>query len=897
MRATRHGKLQSKLSSDRLPAIGSGVTTLRWVGTWVGTLLLCSIFFNGCSRLQLPAIDPNGSRIFLPLPNTTQLVVPHVHDRPRQKGTGFLPTPAFTTPAAPPPCVDGGAATPGGVCNLFDHKHKLVSKVHDHFRSPGKAGEIQLTPVRVVAPVGGEVVLLAGICGKDGYLVKREPLEWMLSPDSVGQFIEVGDDNAGTLAGLVYHKAPKVEKLGVDFARGRTSGQEQLITRGTPKPEDDIKLREGETWLSISSPSEGVSRVTVLAPDSECWDQRRQTATIYWVDAEWQFPAPQVARSGEVVQLVTRVTKSENLVPATDWIVKYTILDPNIATFAPATGNNESLVLVNNDGQAIAQLTAPSGVRGTTPVMIQVIKRADPSNNLPELELGRGQTMVTFSSPGLNLEVFGPATGAVGEQLTYAASLGNPGDVDTENVSLRFLVPAGARVVAWAPAPSQQTDSGLIWEQGVLPASRQLDVSVVLEAQTPVTFDATFNAVGAGGLSAERSVRTEIVQPSLDVRFAPANGVAQAEVGQTVQYEVVVTNTGRQTLTDVKLLIESDPGLPEAFKGQNRVEQTLPQLQPGESRTIGVQFVVQQVGQLAAKLTVTSGNAVLAERNTSILGEAPRPKQPDIRVSIQFPETIRAGIEQSAIVILRNPGDVRLSGLKVELGFDPELEISGVSPENYSNFRVAADGRSATWSPQDLLPRLPGDGGDMIRRLQLNFRGKVPVAASTIRVRATATEGVQSEDVATVRIEAGQIEPPPLVTPPAQARTGGLKIELADLRDPTVVGLELRYALRVTNESNQPDRNVRIEALLPPGVQLKEVSTDGSVFNPLRGAQGDLQFPTIQFMRPGATMNYIIVVIPQIPQSMTLRARTLSDAQTQPVEAEATTTVFARGQQ
>src|SRR5690606_32557461 len=127
----------------------------------------------------------------------------------------------------------------------------------------------QLTPMRVVAPVGGEVVLLAGICGPDGYFVKRQPLEWMLSPDSVGTFIEVGDDAPGKLiSALQLHSGPAVEKLDVDFARGRTSNKATLITRGSPECTDDIQLREGQTWLSLSSPSEGVSRVTVLAPES-----------------------------------------------------------------------------------------------------------------------------------------------------------------------------------------------------------------------------------------------------------------------------------------------------------------------------------------------------------------------------------------------------------------------------------------------------------------------------------------------------------------------------------------------------------------------------------------------------------------------------------------------------
>ena len=143
----------------------------------------------------------------------------------------------------------------------------------------------------------------------------------MLSPDSVGTFIEVGDDMKSKLISTLSH-APKVEKLDVDFARGRTSNKETLITRGTPRTDDDIQLKDGQTWLSISSPSEGVSRVTVLAPESELWDQRRQTAMIYWVDAQWEFPQPQVANSGEGITLLTRVTKSGDVFkPATGWKV------------------------------------------------------------------------------------------------------------------------------------------------------------------------------------------------------------------------------------------------------------------------------------------------------------------------------------------------------------------------------------------------------------------------------------------------------------------------------------------------------------------------------------------------------------------------------------------------
>ena len=57
-----------------------------------------------------------------------------------------------------------------------------------------------LDPLDGVLGLGAdEVVLLSGICGDKGYLQVGEPLEWMLTPESVGTFIQVGDDDPGVL--------------------------------------------------------------------------------------------------------------------------------------------------------------------------------------------------------------------------------------------------------------------------------------------------------------------------------------------------------------------------------------------------------------------------------------------------------------------------------------------------------------------------------------------------------------------------------------------------------------------------------------------------------------------------------------------------------------------------
>ena len=148
------------------------------------------------------------------------------------------PKPAFPEPAAPPKCLTPAPVTtppeiaapvgpnepyvPSAGCNgackdgppavLFGRECTQPGPLKLPKR--GQRGCILLTPQKIVAPVGGEVILLSGICGTDGYLQMGEPLEWMLTPDSVGTFIQVGDDDPGLVHRLARIKtAEKQDRL------------------------------------------------------------------------------------------------------------------------------------------------------------------------------------------------------------------------------------------------------------------------------------------------------------------------------------------------------------------------------------------------------------------------------------------------------------------------------------------------------------------------------------------------------------------------------------------------------------------------------------------------------------------------------------------------------------
>ena len=143
------------------------------------------------------------------------------------------------------------------------------------------------------------------------------------------------------------------------------------------------------------------------------------------------------------------------LVPATDWFVQYTIVDPSIARFvSPTMGGSDSNTLrvrVDENSIAAVNLSSQPSARGTTPVLIEVISPAMPSDHLPEIVVARGETFATFSSPGLVVHAFGPENATIGELLQFTATLGNPGDLNAENARLMLNLPPGMRLQSAIP--------------------------------------------------------------------------------------------------------------------------------------------------------------------------------------------------------------------------------------------------------------------------------------------------------------------------------------------------------------------------------------------------------------------------------------------------------------
>lgn len=926
---------------------------LRWLTivlvAWLGTA-------GGCNRLRLPAIDPTGSCLFSPLPTTTTLALPGSagescgclsclhHLGSCLKVPDFtLPEPAFPQPTPPPKCATpqppatapgchrhGEPCVPSAPCNgscqngppavLLGEECKMKDLLHLPKR--GKRGCILLSPQKIIAPVGGEVVLKSGICGTDGYLQTNQPLEWMLTPESVGTFIQVGDDDPGLLHRLV--GANQSKKLDASYAHGVTSSKRTLITRGNLDSRDDVQLESGQTWITISSPSEGTSRVTVLAPESECWDQRKATATIYWIDARWQFPGPQRVPAGTPVDLTTRVTRSEGAFPATGWKVRYEVLQPELASFAGTDGSSVVEVEVNDSGNAVAQLIPHEQTSGTATVAMEVIRPGGESDNLPTLTLGSGQTFVTWTAPQLALRAGAPTTATFNEPFEVVANVSNPGNQPAQDVRVEVAIPPGTG--ATSPDPfAQVLPNAVVWEIGTIPPQTQLDLFMNVTAEAPVQLN--IQARGAGGLFAEDRVRVDIFRPSLSISVTPRTDRVQA--GQSVMFDIGVTNTGDRPLSNVRLTAVGEDEMQHAETGSQRIgsDKTGGPLQPGQTWTSTVSFIPLSAGRRCITVEATAEGEQRANSEACVTAINPPPPTPAVSATIEARDQIATG--ETVLVRGRviNSGEVLLRQVRVTLTYDPQLELL-----------QATEGADASRTGQYLLSwtlaELPPSESTV---LEAEFRGAAANPRSLLILTAESAEGARGTAETEIEIQqspasAPPAQPPPQLPPATEApeipgggggagnaggngNTGGAapipspgrpaqgngpiapqlpgnqppaapsggeapgQLQLSLSQQDTSPGVDepIRYALSVTNDREQMDGAVSIRFRLPPGVSIQSISpTTSPELGEYKRFDDTVILESIRAMRPGETVHYEIVLTSNQPQTFTLAIEALS---------------------
>ena len=366
----------------------------------LGLLAIASLLVDaGCAGLRCPLncplrcprIDPTGERCLIwPKDEAALATVPPpatvfpaaTATLPALAGNPTAP-PVLTDPVFPAPEAPAVPAATGVPVTPVSTQGVALTTPQDR---------LTLSPERILAPVGSEVVLKANICTTEGYTLAEQKVEWMLAREGVGEFGEVSGKGAFHPPIYPWNRGSKTDNY---LATSYTANGPHCINRGTPDPSDDVNILRGDAWVTVTSPREGTSSVTAFTQAVESWPLRKQVATIYWVDVQWTFP-PAAVTSGGRETLTTVATRQTDGTPLAGWIVRYEVADGNGAGGAAATDVQE--VMTDANGQASVQVSPTAAGAASSKIDMQLIRPANfGGNESPRLVIGSSSTIVNWS--------------------------------------------------------------------------------------------------------------------------------------------------------------------------------------------------------------------------------------------------------------------------------------------------------------------------------------------------------------------------------------------------------------------------------------------------------------------------------------------------------------------
>lgn len=876
----------------------------------VAAILAISGWQSGCAQCRLPAIDPTGEHLFAgttTLASHDWLKGGHFH---KHGQTAPAAAPLAAAPPVKPPCTPPIEAVPvvpvmpvpvvavpqnplpavpvvPAVCGPQQVRPQVIPVAAPApAECEGQRGaELTVTPARIVAPINTEVVMVAGLCGPDGYLITRQPLEWMLAQDGVGQIVAVGHESPHNSSQWL-RSSP--QKIATNYARAHTSTISQVIDRGTPNTADDVYLQKGKSWISITSPTEGASHVVVWTPKEQNWNHRKATATIYWVDASWRLPQSVTARSGQPQPLTTVLTRA-NGDPINGWIVKYDVVDGPPAVFSRGVTSVEMRTDVA--GRAIADLAPASAEPGITTVRVQIIRPATNRGDA-QMVVGQGTVGVQWTTPGLSMRAMGTGRATADGAIGYRVEVTNNGDLTTHNVALSFTPPTGVNFLNSNPAP-QVFGQRYEWRLGDLPPGTTGVVELSCRATVPGSLRSSFVATSAEVPRVEHIVKTDNPGSTLAVNMT---GPDTVEVGRPAQFSVNVTNTGQTALTNVTLTDTFDPGLAHPEGQRSPLVKQIPVIQPGQTVPVGISFIVTQPGRHSHRLDVVADGGQAAGTRGYVTGTAAVVTPAQISVRVSGPPTRRAGEVALYDVEIKNNGTAPAKNVLLSVTWANSLELTAASQGHEDNIpRLTTQWR---------ILQLAG-GETQLRQLSFACMTANPQGAS---VRAT----VQSDQTTSVTNQAATViapgvsatpprGPQPLpgntqqpgggfppmgsVPPSGGVSAGALKVTATAQANPIRAGESTTLLIFLTNERNAPDQDVAVSVqALDDGLNL----TPGTSSTPVAGnSPAAIDFGGVREMRSGEQLPYRVDVRGLKPGSHRIRVSATSVASPTGVSTEA----------
>jgi uncharacterized repeat protein (TIGR01451 family) len=451
------------------------------------------------------------------------------------------------------------------------------------------------------------------------------------------------------------------------------------------------------------------------------------------------------------------------------------------------------------------QLLTPQPVDGSLPV-------APPPGN------GAEDGVADPPTPVLRMKLRAPESAAVGQELTYRIRVENISTADALHVIIRDTLPDNAKLVRTDPE-ARVDEKELSWDIGTLEGCHFKEITLVLAP----TGNGDVRNCARVQFEHGQCTTTHIISPDLSIE---KRGPTTAVLGETLDYQIVVTNMGTTAINDLTLYDQLPDGLQHVGSerpGGQRVWPVRKSLAPGETWRESYQIMTRALGKQCNKAIVVAGD--LKRESESCVNVIER--KVDLEF-VQLPKEAYAGVP--------TPYQLRLTNK----GKDPvtSLVLSANVPGPGYFVSANAGGQSASpgevrWTI-DNLP--PGESRTFQYVIVTQKLGDI-----TLRASAGSSRGVEAR--AEAKVTLGRIPDPE-----------GVYFEVVQEPGAVTVGENTTYLINVVNQGRAPLTNIRLSAVVPDEMDI--VSTKPTTAK-IKGQQVDFEAFNAQ---PGSTFSYQVQV-------------------------------------
>jgi uncharacterized repeat protein (TIGR01451 family) len=321
--------------------------------------------------------------------------------------------------------------------------------------------------------------------------------------------------------------------------------------------------------------------------------------------------------------------------------------------------------------------------------------------------------------------------------------------------------------------------------------------------------------VSFGAAATSRSIST---RPQLAIEHTAPPKVL---IGEALTIGITVSNPGTGPATGVIIEEDVPPGL--AHVAGSQLEYDVGTLRPGETKHLELSMRAERAGIVQNRIHVRGEGSLAAQHVIQIEVVAPQ-----LQLSVEGPK--RRFLERQATYVLQvaNPGTA--VARDVELAAFLPRGMRFVSTDSQGQYD--AQQHAVLWSLAELQP---GQAGAV--KLLL---APIEPGEQRIQLEGRAALGLTAKGEQTVQVE----------------QAAELVHTVKDLDEVIEVGSETTYEIRVSNTGTKAATNVRIAALMPPG--LAAISGDG----PTR-ASGDatqIVFAPLERLNPREEVIYKVQV-------------------------------------